>query len=88
MTLTQWSRIENGVSGTRRTTIERIARAVDAPLLETYEKAGFVAPSHLEREPPQYAGASDNALNNLTPEEQEQVEEYAAFLRSRREHLN
>lgn len=41
---TQWARIESGESGTRRSLIPKIAKAVKADLHETYRKAGFVPP--------------------------------------------
>jgi transcriptional regulator with XRE-family HTH domain len=45
MSRTQWTRLENGESGTRRENIPEIAKAVKADLHETYRRAGFVPPS-------------------------------------------
>lgn len=45
MSRTQWTRLENGESGTRRENIPEIAKAVKANLHETYRRAGFVPPS-------------------------------------------
>lgn len=42
---TQWSRLENGESGTKRELVPNLAKAVKADLHETYRKAGFVPPS-------------------------------------------
>ena len=42
---TQWARIETGESGTKSTSIPKLAKAVKADLHETYRKAGFVPPS-------------------------------------------
>lgn len=45
MSRTQWTRLENGESGTRRENIPEIAKAIKADLHETYRRAGFVPPS-------------------------------------------
>ncbi len=44
---TQWTRLELGLSGTRRENIPRIAKAVNADLVETYKRAGFDPPREL-----------------------------------------
>jgi transcriptional regulator with XRE-family HTH domain len=44
MSRTQWTRLENGESRTRRENIPEIAKAIKADLHETYRRAGFVPP--------------------------------------------
>ncbi len=44
MSRTQWTRLELGLSGTRRENIPKIAQAVNADLGETYKRAGFDPP--------------------------------------------
>ena len=47
MSRTQWTRLELGVSGTRRDNIPKIAEAMNADLVETYKRAGFDPPREL-----------------------------------------
>jgi transcriptional regulator with XRE-family HTH domain len=50
----QWYRIENGLSGTRRETVIRMAQAVSADPNEALQLAGFASPEQpLERPRPQ-----------------------------------
>lgn len=55
MTLTQWSRLLNGASGTRRTTIAQLVRALGWTnpdrIEDLYRRAGFVPPPIEDRSP-------------------------------------
>lgn len=46
MSRTQWTRLERGESGTKRSQIPAIANAVDADLYETYRLAGYEPPKN------------------------------------------
>jgi transcriptional regulator with XRE-family HTH domain len=47
MSRTQWTRLELGLSGTRRDNIPKIAEALNTDLVETYKRAGFDPPRDL-----------------------------------------
>lgn len=44
----QWSRIETGATGTKRETLDRIARAIHADPSEAYRRAGYQPPQQSE----------------------------------------
>ncbi len=48
MSLTHWSRLENGTSGTSRKSVSRIAMALGADTKDAYQAAGFSAPASLD----------------------------------------
>ena len=61
----QWYRIENGLSGTKRDTVIRIAHALSADPNEALERAGFSTGQPLERPKPQTVQELLSRLNEL-----------------------
>lgn len=81
MSRTQWTRLELGESGTKRSNVPNIARAVKANLYQTYRLAGFDPPKD-----PVHGFAQSkfeslyHRVNQLKPQQRERIESIIEML--------
>jgi transcriptional regulator with XRE-family HTH domain len=83
MTKQQWSRIERGESGTRRETVERMARAVRASVPDALRRAGYLPDD--DHTTDQTWASMEAIYSGLPPDDQAELRAIAEMKRKRHE---